>query len=195
MKLAGLAALLLLLLGAAPGESRTVLIVGDSIVRGSKLEDLSDRWGEQVPGDVTVLGEGGSSATARRNNERIRWIERWSSVVHRHPDVLVIGLGTNDLVHVDAGRLCHVLGWFVSSAAERGIDARVLTILPTARGGEHDAERIKVNACLRETIPERLIDLGPAFGEVLAAEYDSGDGLHPNPAGHRLIAEVVAASL
>lgn len=56
---------------------------------------------------------------------------------------------------------------------------------------------------MREIDQQLLEKIGPCFVDVrtslagndghLAAEYDSGDGVHPNDAGHRLIAERVQA--
>ncbi|MBB3695869.1 SGNH/GDSL hydrolase family protein [Sphingomonas sp. BK580] len=91
----------------------------------------------------------------------------------------------------------------VARAHAHGIRVHAATILPFAGsayyhpGAESEADRQAINAWLR--VPghvDSVIDLDqllrdPARPTYLATRYDSGDGLHPNAAGYRLIGESI----
>lgn len=91
----------------------------------------------------------------------------------------------------------------VARSHAHGIMVHAATILPFAGsayyhpGAESEADRQAINAWLR--VPgnvDSLVDLDqllrdPARPTYLASRYDSGDGLHPNAAGYRLIGESI----
>jgi lysophospholipase L1-like esterase len=91
----------------------------------------------------------------------------------------------------------------VARAHAHGIMVHAATILPFAGsayyhpGAESEADRQAINAWLR--VPghvDGVIDLDkllrdPARPTYLATRYDSGDGLHPNAAGYRLIGQSI----
>ncbi|MBY9065251.1 SGNH/GDSL hydrolase family protein [Sphingomonas yunnanensis] len=91
----------------------------------------------------------------------------------------------------------------VARAHAHGIMVHAATILPFAGsayyhpGAESEADREAINAWLRAPgHVDGVIDLDrllrdPARPTYLARRYDSGDGLHPNAAGYRLIGESI----
>lgn len=104
-----------------------------------------------------------------------------------------------DLVH----RLTGAYSQIVARAHARGLKVHGATILPFGSnayyhpGAEAEAARQAINAWIRTPGHfDSVIDLDRALrdpqqpGRLLPA-YDTGDGLHPNPAGFRAMAEAV----
>ncbi|WP_308461810.1 SGNH/GDSL hydrolase family protein [Sphingomonas folli] len=91
----------------------------------------------------------------------------------------------------------------VARARAHGIAVHAATILPFGGsayyhpGAESEADRRAINAWIRAPgHVDSVIDLDrrmrdPARPAYLAPRYDSGDGLHPNAAGYRLIGESI----
>ena len=100
-------------------------------------------------------------------------------------------------------RLTGAYGQIVARAHARGLKVHGATILPFGSneyyhpGTEAEAARQAINAWIR--MPghfDSVIDLDrvlrdPKRPDRLAPAYDTGDGLHPNPAGFRAMAEAV----
>jgi lysophospholipase L1-like esterase len=122
----------------------------------------------------------------------------------------VVLLGINDIGYaeppgsVGAGPV--EAGYRELIARMHGAGVRVLlgTLLPTGRstGGGHgsdqaDAVRREVNEWIRSSgTADAVVDFDAALRDPgdprsLAPRYDSGDHIHPNPAGYRRMAEVV----
>jgi lysophospholipase L1-like esterase len=91
----------------------------------------------------------------------------------------------------------------VARARSHRLRVHVATILPFAGsayyhpGAEGEADRQAINAWIRTPgHVDTVIDLDrllrdPARPSYLAPRFDSGDGLHPNAAGYRLIGEAI----
>jgi len=141
-------------------------------------------------------------------------------VIHKHlqealawgPTDIVVLAGVNDLA---SGRTVEqverdlVALW--GDVRRTGTRLVVVTILPWARwrtvanryvagglpfGEEYRGATVEVNRrILGASLPDASVDtssLGDSVGRLLS-EYDSGDGLHPNVAGHRALAKLIAA--
>lgn len=86
------------------------------------------------------------------------------------------------------------LRWSLRTLRERAArdNAKVVVFMvPHLKGiGSYDADFGPVKVMLqREQIP--FVDALDAFDELDPAAYDVGDGLHPNPAGHKILARVL----
>lgn len=104
-------------------------------------------------------------------------------------------------------RMIGALAQATKRAHERGIKLIGATIMPYGGSGYYhpsaanDADRAAVNAWIRKPgNVDAVIDFDalmrdPAHPNKLKREFDSGDGLHPSPAGYRFMGTIVPLSL
>ncbi len=204
----------------APDSAAAVVILGNSITdgRGSGTnkqnrwpDELARRFQENpatrlvavlnqgIGGNCVLSGGLGPTALSRferdvLNQSGVRW--------------LIIFEGINDIGNGALGignQLIDAYKQMIVNAHSRGIFVYGATLLPmkgsfyysTAR----EAERQIVNDWIRNSgFFDGVIDLdralrNPADTLSLLPEADSGDHLHPNEIGHRLIAEAVDLNL
>lgn len=214
----------LFLTGADGQESRRkpirIVTLGDSITKGvrpgvtdsetfaSLLESRAKAAGHQV--EVINVGIGGE-----RTDQALARFER--DVISKSPGILTVMYGANDS-YVDPGqpgprlspeRFRENLEKIVDLAQGAGIRVILMTeprwgANPKPNGlGEHPnlrlAEFMKV---VREVARENKVVLVDHFEEWTRRETDgldlatvTTDLLHPNPAGHRLLAETIWPAL
>jgi len=205
----------------APDTSAAVVMLGNSITdgRGSGT-NRQNRWPDELarrlqanPGTqhVAVLNQGiggncvlstclGPSAVSRFQRDVIgqRGV-RW----------LVILEGINDIGGSSGGgvgnSLINAYSQMISTAHANGIFVYGATLLPM--GGSsyysaaHEAERQIVNQWIRNSgVCDAVIDFDVAMRDSnnpinLLPAYDTGDHLHPNETGHRMMAQAVDLSL
>jgi lysophospholipase L1-like esterase len=119
------------------------------------------------------------------------------------PIVFILSGGGND---IDYGRSADEVIGDLSSMAKTikasGLVLVLCTLTPSALGPTDEGSRSEVNAWIRKN--ERgdwlLADIDEVLHDHLhpsrlARELDSGDGVHPNAKGMRMIAEVIARSM
>lgn len=90
-------------------------------------------------------------------------------------------------------------------AHERGVSVIGATIMPFKGAGYYSADKERVREAVNDWIRtskafDGLVDFDlalrdPAHPERLKKQYDSGDHLHPNPAGYRRMGEMVHVRL
>ncbi len=110
----------------------------------------------------------------------------------------------SDAAHTElVERIVGAYRQIVARAHARGIKVIGATILPFGRdaiyrpGGANERDRLAVNRWIRESGHfDAVVDFDavmrdPARPEVLARAYDSGDGIHPSPAGYRAMADSI----
>lgn len=198
--------------------TRTLLFIGDSITDCGRQED-PDGLGhgyvrllaEQLDardGAVTVLNRGISGHKASDLVARFG-----ADCLDLAPDLVTIYIGVNDSWHYTMGRE-HVSEESFERDCRRMLDqlaaqhpeAPVVMIVPFVADVDEDVRRIHEDldpkvAILRRLAAERghaLVDLEQVLAEALASgmapgEF-AGDGVHPTPAGHRLIADAWLAA-
>ena len=187
--------LLGLLISTANGEETNrprVVCLGDSLTAGPGLA-LSQTWPsflqrridqEGLPHQVINAGVSGDTTAA--GLRRADWVLR------RRADVLVLALGANDgLRGLPLDDMERNLQGIIDKARACNPDVRILLAgieVPPNMGADH-ARRF------REVFPRvagrNRIPLWPFLLEGVANRPDLNmeDGLHPNEAGHRIIAE------
>ena len=204
----------------AGGNSRAVVILGDSITDGrGSTTNGNDRWTDALAqrlqmnastaaigvinkgiGGNNVLSDGlGPPATARFEVDVLKQSgARW----------LIVFEGVNDLGAATATTANGLIGAyqeFVTKAHGAKLLAYGATILPFKGHShytpEHETARTTVNDWIRKPGNfDAVIDLDavardPAQPDTLAAAYDSGDHLHLNPAGYKKLADAVDLTL
>ena len=118
-------------------------------------------------------------------------------------DIRKTGAGSvfGDRPMVDPQALIAAYSQIIARAHERGIKVIGGTILPFGGAGYYTMERESVRAAVNEWMRtskqfDGVVDFDaamrdPADPNKLKAEYDSGDHLHPNPAGYRQMGAVI----
>ena len=158
-----------------------------------------------VMGDSIALGVGGkltSSYTLAAGGERIETTESlWRTRAGSYPSVttIVVVSGINDIEHYDAEDILVIAKRFISDM--RNHDRRVVYLgmtpaLCNSIPGRNTPAWYSNCAEYNELINDEkidIVDLWPLVGDpithCLLPAYDSGDGLHPNGAGNKVIAD------
>ena len=185
-----------------------VACVGDSITFGSGVEEREKNAYPTVLGrllgkDYEVRNFGVSGATAQKRGDKPYWtLDAYKDVSAFDPHVVVIKLGTND----SKPHNWHGTEWYeadlqamVTHFAELPQKPRVFLCTPVPV--HKDAFGIRETVVRDEVVPtvrkvaERaevpVIDLYAALKDPA----DFPDGVHPNAAGAKKIAEAVAEAL
>lgn len=205
----------LLLTGVETTGARgpVVAVLGDSIVEGSGTPDDADlRWPDQLarrlPGSaVANLGISGNRLLLDSAPYGPGGQARFDRDVLSLPGLrtVLVHLGVNDLFHVpaerDPSRMVAAYRQLALRARSAGLRVVGATITPFEGWPrwtpEQDAVRRRVNEAVRTgRIFDAVTDVDAALRDPdrpsrLLPEYDSGDGLHPGPAGHTAIAAAV----
>ncbi|HWI58920.1 MAG TPA: SGNH/GDSL hydrolase family protein, partial [Bacillota bacterium] len=201
----------------AEASSQAIVILGDSITDGrGSTTDGNNRWPDNLAqrlrthaptAGVAVINMGiggnglfgglGPSAQARFDRDvlgqsSVRW--------------LIVFEGVNDLgAGASAQSLTNAYAQFIDKAHARHLRAYGATITPF--GGNsyytpaHEAARQAVNTWIRTSGKfDAVIDFdavvrNPVTLTNLLSAYDTGDGLHLNPAGYQAMANAIDLSL
>jgi lysophospholipase L1-like esterase len=171
--------------------------------------------GEAFPIGVLNAGIGANQVTRDTNflGTSEAAVKRFDRDALQRPNVrwMVIFEGTNDLGGgVPAEPIFAALCQLAGRAHAHGVHVIAGTITPRGKDGTWptnpalEEQRVKLNDLIRGSVdsPEsgacfdELADFDEALRDplvpyVMAAQYDSGDGLHPNPLGLQVIAETI----
>ncbi|MCW5552051.1 MAG: arylesterase [Verrucomicrobiae bacterium] len=189
--LIGLSATLVL---AAESERKTIFVLGDSIAAGHGVDPneafpglLQDRINEQkLPYEVVNAGVSGD--TTAGGVRRMPWLLR------RQMDVLVLELGGNDgLRGITPKETKANLEKIIDLAREKNPEVQVIVAgmqMPQNMGEEYTREYREVFPAVAREKQAKLI---PFLLEGVGgkAEFNLPDRIHPNPEGHKLIADTV----
>lgn len=179
----------------APADSALqVLILGNSITAGYGVEDeeaFPARLQQRVDSlgwDVNIRGAGVSGETTAGGLRRISWLLR------RPVDVLVIELGGNDgLRGVNPESSQENLQAIIDSTRARYPESRIILggmQIPPNMGEQYTRAFRQIYPTLAERNEIELIPFVlEGVGGVDSLNLD--DGIHPNPAGHRIVAQNV----
>lgn len=205
----------------APAPSAAVVTLGDSITDGrGSTTNANDRWPDNLArrlqadastADIAVLNQGIGGNAVVAGGLGPTAIQRFERDVleQRGARWVIVLEGVNDIGgSSDAGvadRLIQAYEGFIEAAHERGLLIYGVPILPFGGSSydspQHEAARQAVNSWVRDSGRfDQVIDLDtavadPAAPTRLLPAYDSGDGLHLNPAGYRAMADAIDLSL
>jgi len=166
-----------------------MLAVGDSITRGLYSLSYSNRWTSQVFNGTTRIDYSTGDIGGRTSST----IDRLPEILSLRPRYILLMIGGNDLAGgVAIGTAQANYQTIVNTLTAAGII--VYHCLPTPRDA---TDYTTWNTWISSTY-QKVIDTWTPLkgaGTDLAAAYDSGDGTHPNTAGHTLIANTILATV
>lgn len=132
---------------------------------------------------------------------------RWVLLFQGGNDISAAALLKTPRDQVSAEQIIAGLQALIAQAHKNGVAVLGATLLPRGGAGEpfsapgNEAKRQQVNAWIRAGCGfDMVVDLDralrdPAAPERMLAQFDSGDHVHPNDAGHRAIAQTVRGAL
>jgi acyl-CoA thioesterase-1 len=194
----GLVAILFVFLPPTAGAAgeRTIIFFGDSLTAGYGLTNpAADSYPALIQGRIRAAGlawrvvnAGLSGETTAGGLRRLDWTLRTP------PDLFVLALGANDgLRGISPALMRANLEEMIDRVRRRRPDARVVLAgmqMPPELGPEHAAAFARVFPEVAKKTGATLIPfLLEGVGGV--AELNQGDRIHPNPAGHAVMAETV----
>lgn len=179
---------------AAVQEKSAMVIaaVGDSLTAGQGVEEseaypaLVEKALRAGGHDVQVVNAGVSGETTSGTLSRLDW------VLTLDPDIVVLETGANDgLRGIDTTLIRNNLRQIVELLQQKGIIVVLAGMKMVWNLGP--AYTSEFNRIYPELAAEKGLIFIPFFLEGVAAtrEYNQEDGLHPNPAGYRIIAETI----
>jgi len=200
----------------APAAFGTIVTLGDSITDGSKsTSDANRRWPDILAGRllgqkgnkfaVVNAGIGGNRIMSDTNNIAYgpNALARFDRDVLSIPGLKYVFLfeGVNDIGSSSAEEIIFGMKQLIERAHEHGVKIIGATIMPLRTGPPGAAKRDAVNAWIRTAKPfDGFVDFDktisdPAKPGMFLKDYDSGDNLHPNDAGHKAMGDAVDLAL
>ena len=186
-------------LAAPPGfsdetERKTIVVLGDSIAAGYGVEPseafpslLQERI-DQKKLPYEIVNAGVSGDTTASGVRRMPWLLR------RKMDVLLIELGGNDGLRGIAPRETQSnLEKIIDLAREKNPEVKIVLAgmqMPQNMGADYTSQFKEVFPAIAK---EKKIRLIPFVLEGVGgkADLNQEDRIHPNPAGHRIVADNV----
>ncbi len=183
---------------AAETVQRTIVVLGDSIAAGYGVEAgesfpdvLQKRLAEKkLPWEIVNAGVSGD--TTAGGVRRMPWLLR------RRMDVLVIELGGNDGLRGLAPEDTRAnLEKIITLAREKYPDVKIILAgmqMPSSMGADYTR---KFRALFADVAKSQKTALIPFVLEGVGgkAELNQPDRIHPNPEGHKIVAQNVWAVL
>jgi lysophospholipase L1-like esterase len=171
--------------------------VGDSITYGVGSSDPATR---AYPVRAGVTGHGISGqclvTTGCHGRPLVETFPRDLGYLRQHDvHAVVVEIGINDLGHVTDQQYVDAYARLRADGAAQGVRVVLSTITPfgvthpVPAGQEQQRER--VNAWIRSRGAYVDYDAALSNGRGLDPSYDSGDGMHPDDAGHARMAEAL----
>ncbi len=186
------------LLVAAEAERKTVVVLGDSIAAGYGVEagesfpDLLQKRVVEKKLPWEIVNAGVSGDTTAGGVRRIPWL------LKRRVDVLVIELGGNDgLRGLAPEQTRENLEKIIGLAREKYPDVKIILAgmqMPSNMGAEYTKQFSALFADVAKTKQTELIPF-VLEGVGGKAELNQPDRIHPNPEGHKIVAQNVWAVL
>lgn len=161
------------------------LFVGDSITHGAYATNMATRWAANVSDSYSISAGSGDGVD--------RVLDRIQSIVNYDPARVFLMIGGNDILNGTSAATyrANYLAVVNRLKSER---IKVVHLLATPRTA---TDITPLNNWIKSEptfITDQIIDTYTPLkgsGTSLAAAFDAGDGVHPNQAGHSLIARII----
>ena len=169
----------------------TVVFLGDSLTEGLGLDDgeafpnlIADKLAADGMDHIRVINAGTSGSTSASALSRLQWY------IRSQPDLLVLSLGANDgLRGLDVSEMKANLAETIAFAKANNVQVVITGMLVPPNMGPDYAEAFA--AVFPDLAAEYDIPLMPFLLQDVAAvpELNQADGIHPNVAGTKIVAE------
>lgn len=186
--------LLMLAVSSYAADQPRVVFLGNSLTAGYQINE-DEAFPALIQGkinnqgwDYRVVNAGVSGDTSAGGLNRIDWL------LNQPIRVMVISLGANDgLRGLDPNQTEENLQKIIDKVKAEHPRARIILTgmkIPPNMGSEYTEEFEQIYPRLAE---KNEVEFIPFLLEGVAAEeeYNLDDGIHPNPEGHKIIAETV----
>lgn len=181
-------------LQAQDTESKTILFFGDSITAGLGVDNsqafpalIQDRL-DSLGMDYEVINGGLSGETSAGGLRRIDW------VLQREIDIMVLELGGNDgLRGIELSSTKENLQQIINKVQAKYPEVKIIVAgmqVPPNLGTEYTRQ---FEVMYPELAEENDLPLIPMIMDKIGGDDElmQGDGLHPTPEGHKVIADTV----
>lgn len=178
------------------GERIPITFLGDSLSAGLGVDEdeafpvIVERRLRELGWKVEVTNAGVSGDTTAGGVSRLGWILR------QEPQIVVLELGANDGLRGMSVEMTEAnLRRMISVMKEAGVSVLLVGMMVPPNYGAEYAQRF--NDVFPSLADEAGVPLVPFLLEGVAAEPELNqvDGIHPNAAGHRKVAENVVPYL
>jgi len=179
---------------AAAVETKNILFFGNSLTAGLGLEPdeafpaIIENKIDSLKLPYTVINAGLSGETSAAGNSRIAWL------LKQKVDVFVLELGANDgLRGIPVTETRKNLQSIIDQVKASYPDAKLVMTgmqVPPNMGGKYASE---FQAIFPEIAEKNNMAFVPFLLEKVGGvpELNQGDGIHPTPEGHKILAENV----
>ena len=188
--------ILLALTCISAGAKTKVVVLGDSLTEGFGLARerafpaLLQKSLSGAGKEVEIINAGISGSTTASGPSRMKWY------VKSKPQVVVLALGANDALRGLKLKISeNNLSATIDIATQNGIKVLLAGIkIPTNYGKQYndELEQVYVRLAKKHGIPLLPYLLEGVGGKP---QYNLADGIHPNEAGHEIIAKLVEKHL
>jgi acyl-CoA thioesterase-1 len=191
-----LALVLLLAARPVPAEDRVIVALGDSLTAGlgvaaeEAYPALLEQHLRRAGYAYRVVNAGVSGDTSAGGLRRLDWVLR------SRPEIVIVALGANDgLRGLPAAALRDNLTAIVTRLREAGVAVLLVGMRVPPNYGEAYARDFA--AAFREVARRTSVAFLPFLLEGVAGDtrLNQPDGIHPNAAGQRIVAEHVWSEL
>lgn len=179
--------------------SKTILCFGDSITAGFGLDNTNDAYTgvlqqriDSLNLNYTVINSGVSGETTAGGKSRIGW------VIKQKPTIFLLELGANDgLRGVPITETQSNLQAIINTVKEKSPETTIILAgmqLPPNMGQDYTT---KFEALFKDVAVQNNLEFIPFILKDVGGMVDlnQSDGIHPNVAGHKIVADNVWETL
>lgn len=183
-----------------PTSVPVVAFLGDSYSKGIGASTSGSRWTTLVSASMgwseLNLAEGGSGYTTTYLGQKTDYGIKLDVIAAAQPDIVVVSGGRNDYEAGTSSITRAVAASLYSAIKSAAPEAELVVTRPIWDSTRPPAEFATLGDGVHEaarTAGARYLDIGEPLTD--RPEMIDPDGLHPNDAGHRAIAEAVVRAI
>ena len=183
-------------------QATTAAFVGDSYVAGTGATRPSKRWSSQVAQQMgwkeINFGQAGTGYVNPGDSpDESALPQRVKSVIAAHPDVVVVSTGLNDVAGGYSKREVRTAVNQTYRRLRAGLpQARIVAVAPLWPDDSPPAKLTRISKAVKSAaarVDAEYVQTRPWYDDL--SQRLAPDGLHPDNAGYRMLANKVSAAL